>query len=91
MAASRVLVTNYLDILDNLNGKFETNIDYDRINDLVKFQLFYNPDWSIEQVSLNGIDSSNYTYTFGKARLYVMEPIVSTIENAKNKIKDVRN
>ena len=89
MTSSRVLVTNYLDILDSLNGTFQTNIDSNRIYDLVKFQLFHMPDWEIEKISLNGYNSYNYTYTSKKRQVYVMEPNIDTVNNAINKIKEL--
>lgn len=91
MSSSRVLVTNYLDILNELDGTFQTNIDSNRIYDLVKFQLFYMPDWTVEKYSLNGSDSYNYTYTYKKQKLYVMEPNIETVNEAKDKIKDLMN
>lgn len=89
MASSRVLVTNYLNILESLDGSFQTNIDSSRIYDLVKFQLFNMPNWQIERISLDGSDSYNYTYTSKKNKVYVMEPNIITVNNAKNKIKEI--
>lgn len=91
MSSSRVLVTNYLDILSSLEGTFQTNIDSSRVYDLVKFQLFNMPNWSVEKFSLNGSDSYNYTYTYKKTKLYVMEPNMNTIKTAKEKIKEIMN
>lgn len=89
MASSRVLVTNYLDILENLGGSFQTNIDSNRIYDLVKFQLFHMPNWQIERIGLEGTDSYNYTYTSKKNKVYVMEPNNITLNNTRNKIKEI--
>ena len=49
------------------------------------------PSWNISSNSVNGKDSSNYTYTFGKEKLYVMEPDYNTVEEAKEKIISVMN
>lgn len=87
MSSSRVLITNYLDILNSLKGTFQTNIDSNRIYDLVKMQLASMPKWKIETYSLNGFDSSNYTYSMGDMMLYVMEPDYNTVNEAKEKIK----
>ncbi len=91
MSSSRVLVTNYLNILNSLNGTFQTNIDSKRIYDLVKMQLSTMPKWQVETYSLNGYDSSNYTYSMGDMLLYVMEPDYSTIDEAKYKIQEFLN
>ena len=87
ISSSRVLITNYLDILNSLSGTFQTNIDSNRIYDLVKMQLSSMPKWQIETYSLNGFDSSNYTYSMGDMLLYVMEPDYNTVNEAKLKIK----
>lgn len=89
MSSSRVLITNYLDILNSLKGTFQTNIDSNRIYDLVKMQLASMPKWKIETYSLNGFDSSNYTYSMGDMMLYVMEPDYNTVNEAKEKIKNL--
>ena len=89
MSSSRVLINNYLDILNSLNGTFQTNIDANRIYDLVKMQLSTMSKWEVEKFSLNGYDSSNYTYSMGDMLLYVMEPDYNTINEAKEKIKKI--
>ena len=89
MSSSRILINNYLSILDGLKNTFQTNIDSSRIYDLVKMQLSTMPAWNIEKFSLNGYDSSNYTYSMGDMILYVMEPDYSTIDMAKTKIKEM--
>jgi len=89
MASSRVLVTNYLDILDSLGNSFQTNIDSSRLYDLVKFQLFHMPKWNIEKISLNGSGRNDYTYTYKKTKLYVMVPDIKTVNVAKNKIIEI--
>ncbi len=89
ISSSRVLVTNYLDILNSLSGTFQTNIDSNQIYDLVKMQLSTMPKWQIETYSLNGYDSSNYTYSMGDMLLYVMEPDYNTVNEAKIKINEL--
>lgn len=89
MSTSRVLVTNYLDILNSLEGTFQTNLEDNRIYDLVKFQLYYMPKWKVEKVSLDGFDSSNYTYSYSSGKLYVMEPDMESVNIAKEKIKEI--
>ena len=61
------------------------------IQKLVKFQIDKMPKWNISSISLNGSDSSNYTYSYGDQLLYVMEPDLNTVENAKVTIDKVMN
>ena len=60
-----------------------------KIYALVNMQLDEMPSWNIEQISLNGKDSYNYTYSYSSGKLYVMEPDQDTIIEALNKIKEV--
>ena len=85
--SSTTLITKYNQILKSMENSFQTNIPSDSIYDLINKQLSSMPSWKIYNYSLNGTDSSNYTYSFGEELLYVMEPEVSTIEEAKQKIK----
>ena len=87
--SSKNLITKYPTILNNLSNSFQTNIPYDKMYTMLNKQLEMMPTWQIEQISLNGADSSNYTYTYPYQKLYVMEPDVNTIEESKQKITEV--
>lgn len=86
VSTSTVLMTKYTTFLEQLSSSFETNINTEDITQLIKLQINKMPSWNISKYSLNGTDSSGYTYSFGKQNLYVMEPQVDTIIEAKNKI-----
>ena len=85
----RNLILKYNDILDSLNGTFQTNMQFEDITSFIKNQINNNISWDIESISLDGYDSSNYTYSYSGSKLYVMEPNYNTVENAKNKILEV--
>lgn len=85
------LISSYTGILDTLDGSFETNMDKKVITSLAKFQINKMPSWNIEKISVNGTDSSNYTYSYPGQKLYVMEPDMQTVNEASNKIKEVLN
>lgn len=83
------LISSYTNILNTLEGCFETNMDQKVITTLAKYQIDKMPSWSIEKISLNGKDSSNYTYSYPGQLLYVMEPDKETVSAASTKIKEV--
>ena len=85
----RNLILKYNDILDSLSGTFQTNMQFEDITSFIKNQINNNISWDIESISLDGYDSSNYTYSYSGSKLYVMEPNYNTVENAKNKILEV--
>lgn len=86
---SKTLITKYSSILNTLQNHLETNIPNEKIYQLIQEQLDTMPSWTIEQIRLNGYDASNYTYSYPNQKLYVMEPDLSTITNAINKIKSI--
>lgn len=86
---SSKIITNYTSILKAVNGKFITNISDDEITKLIKMQISDGGTWNIKSISVNGIDSYDYVYSYKKNKLYVMKPIQNTIDNAKVKIKEV--
>ena len=84
--SSKTLITKYTNILESMGNSFETNIPSESIYELINTQLNFMPKWNFDTYSLNGYDSENGTYTFGDQQLYVMEPDMNTVEEARNKI-----
>lgn len=89
VSLDRNLILKYNDIIDSLSGTFQTNMQFEDITSFIKNQIDNNISWDIESISLDGYDSSNYTYSHSGSKLYVMEPNYNTVENAKNKILEV--
>lgn len=89
--SSPSIIYKYNSILNSLSGKFQTNMSMEEILQLVKFQLDKNISWNVTAITLNGVGSSEYTYSAGKQKLYVLIPDSETINNAKSLIKDVIN
>lgn len=89
--SSETLITKYTDILESMGNSFQTNIPSDSIYNLINMQLDKMPNWIFDTYSLNGSDSENVTYTFGNQLLYVMEPDINTVKEAKNKINTIIN
>ncbi len=87
-AVSPSIIGRYNNLLDALSNSFVTNMKMEAITSFIKMQIDKNPEWEIENYSLDGSDSFNYTYTYGSAMSYVMEPDMETVINAQNKIKE---
>ena len=86
---STTILTKYTDILESLEGSFQTNIDQKDISSLVKSQLNNMSSWTIKNNSLTGTGSYGPTYSMGSTKLYIMLPDSSSVANAKNKIDAV--
>lgn len=88
-AISPKILTNYVDILKALKGKFVTNISDNDISKLIKMQLNNESSWNIKTISVDGSDAMDYVYSYKKNKLYVMKPDEKTVNNAKENIKNV--
>ena len=89
--SSKTLIMKYTDIINSLSNSFETNISSNQIYKLVNMQLDKMPNWQISNYSLDGTDSYNYTYSYKNSKLYVMEPNMKTVDEAKEKIQNIFN
>lgn len=87
---SKSIITKYTKLLDSLSNSFVTNMKMNRMTSLVRMQLANNYSWNIISNSLNGTDSSNYTYSTPSTRAYVMEPTEESIDYAKELITNVQ-
>lgn len=87
--SSKTIISKYNSLLNTLDGSFQTNMNMNNITSLVKKQIDTMPKWNITSQSVNGTDSSNYTYSYPNQKLYVMVPDMTTVETAKIKINEV--
>ena len=83
------IIVKYNSLLDSVEGSFVTNMPSDRLRSLVKMQVAKKYKWIITANSLDGENSSNYTYSYSASKLYVMEPIEDSVEYASKLIKSV--
>lgn len=92
VTSSKTILTKYNTLLTNLNGKFKSSAPTKMFTNYIKYQLSNMKKWDIENISVNGTDSMNYTYSFGTSmQLYVMNPDYNTVTIASNKIKEYLN
>lgn len=82
-------LTNYLDVLDSLDGCFETSVPYDLIATLVRQQLDEGGSWQVLSYSANGTGDTQKPYSMSQ-NAYVMNPDEATVEKAKTLMKKVR-
>ena len=86
---SKSILVKYDSLLDSLNGEFQTNMSSKKITSLIKMQLNDMASWNISTYSLEGADSRDYTYSGGNVQLYVMEPVLGSVEEATKLINSV--
>ena len=85
MTSSKYL-TKYKDIIKSLDGSFETSMNKKQITKLFNMQISRNTKWDIASISLDGTGSYNTTYSMGSRKLYVMQPNLESVRNAKIKL-----
>ena len=79
-------LTNYQELLDKISNLYQTNINKETIQSLIKKLL--NSDYTIIEQSLNGSDGNDYI-RLGTVRSYVMYPYEDSIIEAQTKIQEV--
>lgn len=88
---SKSIILKYNSLLDSIKGSFITNMTSNRITSLIKLQISKNYKWNIIANNLEGIDSSNYTYSTPNIKSYVMLPDEKEVNNASKLIKQILN
>ncbi len=92
VTSSKTILNKYNTLLSSLNGKFKSNAPTKLLRSYIKYQISNMKKWDIEEISVNGTDSMNYTYSYGTSmQLYVMNPDYNTVTIASDKIKEYLN
>ncbi|MCL2735233.1 MAG: LCP family protein [Propionibacteriaceae bacterium] len=83
------VLLGYSRILDAVQGSIQTSMPQDVIAAQVRQQVASGRTWTVDSMSVNGSDGSEYTFSYPGQRLYVMIPDQSTVDAAKAAIKAV--
>ena len=86
---STTILTKFDDILASVKGSFQTNMSTEKMVELVRMQITDNAKWTVSSTALNGLGSSERTYSMGKRLLYVMIPYAGNIKQATNLINQI--
>ena len=89
VCSSSTLLTKFDSLLDSLKGSFQTNMEYTKMIELVRMQITEGLEWNVSSISVDGMGSSERTYSMGKNRLYVMIPYAGSVNQAKQMLKSV--
>lgn len=81
-ATSPAIITKYNSFLKTLKQSFVTNLSNNEITDFIKMQIDNKVKWKITNVTLDGTDGYEYTYSYTKKKLYVMIPNDESINEA---------
>lgn len=87
--SDKKILIKYNTLLNSLKSGVMTNIDKNMITKIVNMQLKENIKWEVETYNVTGTNSLNTTYSTGNSKVYVMEPNIDKLSEAKIKIKDL--
>lgn len=88
---SSALLLNYQEVMESIAGTFESNIERERIAQLVSAQLSQKSEWNVVSYSVSGSGSRQTTYSMPGRSVYVMLPDEATVAHAKELLSKVRN
>lgn len=89
ITSSSTLIANYNEILNALNGTFQTNISMEEITSLVKMQINDMSSWKMESLNVDGTGAYLPTYSYPGQNLYVMDPKMETVAQAISKLNEI--
>jgi len=87
---SPVILTSYTKILGSIEGNFATNMSLSNLTGFIQKQLDENPSWTIDNMVLSGIDSSELTASMPELYSAVMLPDEESVNSAISKIKSLK-
>lgn len=87
-AVSPAIVTNYMGILNSLEGSFQTSLSSKQITSLVQMQLNDMSGWNVYQQRVDGNGVSDYSPALG-FNAYVMYPDENDVNYAKEQIIEI--
>lgn len=86
------VLSNYQDILDKVEGTFETNMSSEDIMAVIKMQLNDLQGYEMIRQYLDGTGKLTYgLYSMPKSKLYTMIPNESTVTKAKQQIDKIES
>lgn len=89
ITSSKVLLTSYVNLLDAVEGKMQTNLSDKDIYSLVKMQLDDMSGWKVKTVSVHGKGAYKTTFSMGNRELFVSIPEQKSVDAAVQKIHSV--
>lgn len=85
------VILNYPEILESMEGMFETDLTSDQMSDLVKIGLDYLYDWDVKSYAVWGVNGMRVTASGGSEPLYIIWPNDNSVEFAKKLMVMIQN
>lgn len=85
------MLAKYGDLMDSLSSTFDTDLEYEKVAELVQMQLSDNAEWNIVTYHVNGTGAKKKTYSIPDLKSYVLVPDQDTVDEAKDLMRQVRH
>ena len=85
------MLTKYGSLMDSLASAFDTNMEYEKIAELVQMQLSDNAEWNIVTYNVDGTGAMRKTYSIPNQNASVLIPDQATVDQAKELMRQVRH
>lgn len=85
---STTLLTNYAEIMKEVEGTFATNMTTDEITQLIKFQLTNGGSWDVQSFSVSGSDANKSMFSLSRPN-YVMIPYEEDVAKASDLLQRI--
>lgn len=86
---SPVLLTKFSEIMDVVDGNFQTDMSMDLLTSLVRMQLDNPAQWSIETYAVDCHGDHQMCFSYDAKPLYVSILSEESLEEAKTKMEDI--
>lgn len=87
--SDKTILLKYDELLTSLSKLYITDISREKISEMIRMQLDSMASWTFITQSVDGTGSMQHTHVTPNSNLYVMIPNESTVNSAKDKIKEV--
>ncbi|MDD6101749.1 MAG: LCP family protein [Clostridiales bacterium] len=86
---SPVMLMKFNDIMNAVNGNFQTDLTMDQLTSLVRMQLDEAPDWKIDTYTVETAGAFEYCYSYRGSKLYVGKINQASLKEASDRMKAV--
>ena len=76
--------------MEGIAGSFETSVPKEQIGELVQMQIQNTTAWNITSYTVSGTGMTGYTYSLPGQAVYVIEPSLDSVAEAKQKIQEIQ-
>lgn len=86
---SVTMLSKFPEIMNAIDGNFQTDLSMDQLTSLVRMQLDDAPKWTIDTYTVDTVGAMEYCYSYTGSKLYVGKIVPESLKEASEKMKAV--